>query len=82
MNKLTNAATNLFQSNGWVALDNLANTMGNSFQIYDAIASAIDRIKHKKHNANENENENEKLERWPPSRKYYKTKRKKNPRSL
>jgi len=73
------AATNLFQSNGWVALDNLANTMGNSFQIYDAIASAFDRIKQKKHNANENEKLSE---RWTPSRKYYKTKRKKNQRSL
>ena len=54
--------------------------MGNSFQIYDAIASTIDRIQQNKNDDDDNDddNDNKTLELLTPSRKYYKTKRKKN----
>lgn len=60
--------------------------MGNSFQIYDAIATTIDRIQQNKkdddkdndNKENDNDNHEKRLELLTPSRKYYKTKRKKN----
>ena len=75
LNLLTEALTNLFKSDGWIALDFFLNTMGNSFQIYDVIAGMI----YRKREYKELEIYGNEISRFSPpykNSKYFQTKNK------
>lgn len=48
VNNFFTAFINLFNSNGWIAIDTFVNTLGNSLSSYDAIGGGIARLETRK----------------------------------